>query len=319
LKNYSNELSYLLKQKTLLKRKKKNKITVAIIGAGPAGIAAAVQLKRAGIGFLLFEKNKPGGLLNNASYVENYPGFPSGIKGVDLVKKFLEQLVNLHIKVRTEKVRNLSLLKKEIRISTDKGEYYTSYLIIASGTKPKKFPADNGDIKIHYDITSLTKTHNKNIIIIGGGDAAFDYAVSLAERNNKIKILHRGNYPVCIASLLRKASKIKEIHYFGNTEVIDIKKSTSEALCFNKISQKHYSLKFDIVVAAIGRESELGFADKMIKKYIESENNNRIFLAGDVINGKYRQVSISTGDGIKCAMEIISRLTKKNDCKSKNR
>ncbi len=113
---------------------------IIIIGGGPAGIAAAIQLKRYNLDPLLFEPEKPGGLLRNANLIENYPGFPNGISGVKLTKLIHKQLESFNIQTRTEKVRTLEFAKNNdcFIIQTANSSYNADIVIIATGTKPKK-------------------------------------------------------------------------------------------------------------------------------------------------------------------------------------
>ena len=107
---------------------------VAIIGAGPGGIACAVQLSRYGIIPLLFEQDIPGGLLKNANLVENYPGFPGGISGISLTNKMLKQLELAGVPLIHEKVISVYYKSGAYRIITDKKDYSCDLLVIASGT-----------------------------------------------------------------------------------------------------------------------------------------------------------------------------------------
>ena len=162
---------------------------VAIIGAGPAGISTAIQLKRYGINPVLFEKGEVGGLLKNANLVENYPGFPEGISGLNLIELFKKQLKNLSLKIFYEEIKRLDYANNIFLLKTPEKLFYSSIVVIASGTKPKRPThfeiSENAKNKIFYEVYPLLKVKKKQIIIIGAGDAAFDYALNLA-KNNKI-------------------------------------------------------------------------------------------------------------------------------------
>ena len=151
---------------------------MVIIGAGPAGLSTAIQLKRYDIEPTLLEKEEIGGLLRNANLVENYPGFPSGVPGPELVKLFKKQLENAQIKVYFEKVLELDYKNGLFSIKTNQKKITCRIVVIASGTKPRKL--SNLDLPteienhIFYEIYPLTQVTNKKIAIIGAGDAAFD-------------------------------------------------------------------------------------------------------------------------------------------------
>ena len=162
----------------------KSAFKVAIIGGGPAGIACAVQLKRSGIDPVIFEQGRIGGLLNNAYLVENYPGFPKGISGQSLVDKFDRQLQCWNIPVLRELITMLYCDKHKYILKASK-KYTAKVVVIASGTKPK-LPESNFAIhsdRVLYDVYPIRKKRHKTIVIIGSGDAAFDYGLNLCQHN----------------------------------------------------------------------------------------------------------------------------------------
>lgn len=284
---------------------------VIIIGAGPAGISSAIQLKRYGINFLLFEKNFIGGLLKNASLVGNYPGFPKGISGLKLISLFKKHLSELGIKTKKETVLNVARKQNQYFVKTNKAIYNSKFLIIASGTKPRKFIASGSSaVDIYYDVYELFNVENKNIAVIGGGDAAFDYAVSLGRRGNSVSIIHRGSKPKCIPALLKIVSQMKNISCFCDLKIIRIYEEKKKIIIDcgeNKI------FKADYMVAAIGREAQLDFIGKGKIKIFNNEKDKKVFFIGDVKNGIYRQAGIGIGEGIKAAMEISKKLMLQNE------
>jgi thioredoxin reductase (NADPH) len=260
-----------------------------IIGAGPAGVAAAIQLKRCGMEPLLIEKDAVGGLVREANLVENYPGFPSGIKGnklASLLKKHIHELDITMLKEEVIEVVNYSAQDKNkkpgnFEIKT-KGtaNIFCKYLVVASGTEPKKLPYAG----IEYSILPLLRLRNKRIAIIGAGDCAFDYAINLC-KSNKIVILNRDDSPKCLPLLFERVSKIKNIKYATNADMDkELRKSGT----------------YDRVLSAIGRTPCLSF----MKEPLPETSPGNLFYAGDVKNGIYRQCSIAAGDGIRAAMEI---------------
>src|SRR3990172_13260177 len=118
---------------------------VLIIGAGAAGIAAAIQLKRYGIPFVLLEKERVGSLLWNANLVENYPGFPAGVTGPKLVRLIEKQMARLEVDVTVDSVTKLRYKKTGIHVKTIQTEYHPRFVIVASGTKPNPLP-----IPVHH-------------------------------------------------------------------------------------------------------------------------------------------------------------------------
>ena len=122
----------------MIEGREQEKLT--IIGAGPAGISAAIQLKRHGIDPLLLEKGNVGGLLRNAWSVENYPGFPEGISGQELVRLFEEQLKKTNVRTVFEEVLSLDMKNGTFLLETPSRTFSSEKVVLATGTKPKEFP-----------------------------------------------------------------------------------------------------------------------------------------------------------------------------------
>ena len=286
---------------------------VAIIGAGPAGIAAGIQLKRYGITPVIFEKDKPGGLLRNANLVENYPGFPGGISGPELINLFVKQLNKESIEVVLENITDINFDRELFIIKTPKKVYRFYTILIASGTKPKEFSdfriQENVKDRIFYEIYPILNEKNKNIIIAGAGDAAFDYALNLG-RNNEIIILNRGDDVKCLALLLDKTKKLPNISLHNNVKITNIVENSQGMLsvkCVNPESAMNFDVHY--LVFAIGRKPQLNFlSESIISRRQELENRELLFFAGDVKNRLYRQTSIAVGDGVMAAMKIYNKL-----------
>ena len=209
---------------------------VAIIGAGPAGIATALQLQRSGINPLIFEQKYIGGLLNNAFFIENYPGFPKGISGIDLVKKFKGHLDTWGINVVNDCVIKVYKEKNDFILQTKK-TYKVQFLVIASGTKPKlpDIDASGCNEKILSDVYPIRNIRNKRIVIVGSGDAALDYALNLS-RNNRITILNRNNKIKGLDLLFKRIKKISrsdngKITFFKNTKILALKQLNNCLSC----------------------------------------------------------------------------------------
>ncbi|HUU77915.1 MAG TPA: NAD(P)/FAD-dependent oxidoreductase [candidate division Zixibacteria bacterium] len=286
---------------------------VAIIGGGPAGCAAAIQLKRMGIEPIIFEMNEIGGLTVNANYIENYIGFPQGIDGREFVKLMKEHVNSLLIEIIYEEVKNGIFKDSKFILETNKTKSISDFLIFATGTIPKEFSIKGiEDLKsknlIFYEPNDIPeeKKIKANIAIIGGGDAAFDYALNLVQKESKITILHRNEFLSCLELLYYRASNINEIT-IETSKIVNEFQITSD----NKVRliiNKENPLIFDFVLLAIGREPN----DILVKKFPnELFEKGLIYQIGDLVNQEFRQISIATADGIQCAMEIERKIKKK--------
>lgn len=282
---------------------------VIIIGGGPAGLACALQLKRYGIDSLIIEKYHLGGLMRNANKVENYLGFPYGISGTDLLENFTHQIKNYNIKIEFDEVMKLQHKNNEFALTTPLKTYKCKIVVIASGTKPKTITEidieKEAAHKVYYEVFELRNVENKNISIIGAGDAAFDYALTLSKRN-QVHIFNRGEKVKCLSLLYNKVSSEKNIHYHTQKTLKSIRNKKSKlSLIFkdNKNFDEHVS---DYIIFAAGRKPEIDFLSEIDENKIENlVSNKTLFFIGDVKNGIARQIAIATGDGIKAAFLIL--------------
>jgi thioredoxin reductase len=290
---------------------------VIIIGAGPGGLATALQMKRYGINPLVFEQEQIGGLLNNANLVENYPGFPGGIPGPKLVQLFKDQVQDLSIKIIPAEVEELNHLENKFRVTTPQRVYQSQTVVIATGTKPRIFsdieiPVDLQD-RVFYEVYPLLDFHGQRIAIIGAGDAAFDYALNLG-KSNDILILNRGEQTSCLPLLWERAQRSPRIQYFQNTRVSKLSTTPDRKMALECSTPTGEDiLKVDILVGAIGRDPQLDFVSgQFAEKAIQLEGSGDLYYVGDVVNGLYRQTAIAVGDGIFTAMKIYGRLKEKD-------
>ncbi len=288
---------------------------VTIIGAGPGGIAAAIQLKRWGIEPLLLEKDHAGGLLINANLVENYPGFPQGISGPELVRLFEAQMQRIGVEVTFEEVLELDCNQNFI-LKTSAREFGSRIVVIASGTRPKPFadfeiPANSAN-RVFYEVHHLADMKGKKIAIVGGGDVAFDYALNLA-RENEVTILNHSQKRKCLPLLWERCQKSSRITYFENTTITGMQRSIEGLDLKCKNAQGDWELGVDYVIFAIGRIPQANFLSGQLReKSSELEREGLLYLVGDVKNDIYRQATIAVGEGIRAAMKI-SRILEDND------
>lgn len=293
---------------------------VVIIGAGPAGVAAAVQLSRSGMDFMLLEKKSVGGLLNSASCVENFPGFPDGIKGKDFVGLLASHLKKFNIDPLFDEVLSVEFKKNNFEVTTKSNLIKSRYLIAASGTKARPVPfsvPEEVSCRVHSEIESLLGLSGLNIAVVGGGDAAFDYALNLCA-GNKVYILCRSS-PRCLPLLYNRARDCKKIKVFENIEIekagllrpFRARNDNIYGISIQyKTEGKSCNLDVDHVLFAIGREPEASYLKDFDLNDIEVlERKGRLVLCGDIKNGQARQAVIAAGDGLKAAMQIILNRT----------
>jgi len=291
---------------------------VAIIGAGPAGLAMAIQLKRYGINPVVYECRQPGGLLWNANLVENYPGFPGGIRGPELVRLLVEQARETGVEITYEEVTSLDCKGNVFSLRSGQKRYQYGWVAIASGTRPVMAPLKDLPVEtkkyIHYEVYPLLNLKWKKIVIVGAGDAAFDYALNLAWQN-EVTILNRGSEKSCLPLLYERVQDHPNITYMQNIGVsqveLDDVLSQLQLTCTSPAGMR--KLVADYLLFAIGREPRLGFlSENLIQSQEELVESGRLFLIGDVKNDIYRQTAIAVGDGIMAAMKLYR--FSKNSC-----
>lgn len=286
---------------------------VIIIGGGPAGIACAIQLKRYGIKAIIIEKENVGGLLLNANNLENYPGFPEGIKGTELVELMKEHVRQQEVEVLFEEVVGLDSKEELFKINTNRTSYFSKYVVISSGTKPKKFkdcviPEELNE-KVFSEVYPINSVKNKKIAIVGAGDAAFDYALNLEEHND-IVVLNRSKVSKCNPILFERVEESAKINYKKNMKIKSISSSSEGGIILNCLTPEGAAnIEADYLLLAIGRIPCLDFLSRKLKGQVdENIENARMYLAGDVKNGILRQTAIAVGDGIKTAMKICNKI-----------
>ena len=278
-----------------------------IVGAGPAGLAAAVQLRRYGRTMHILEAARPGGLLWNANRVENYPGFANGVSGPTLARMFVRQL-------GAERITRQAVLELRweadcFRAVTSQGVYTGRTAVIASGTKPR--PLSGFAIpeelrgRVSYEVAGLLTVNGQRVIIVGSGDAAFDYALSLGRRNSVI-ILNRGERVKCLPLLWDRAQACTAIQYRPNTTIQRLVSSVEGGMtveCSSSSGQMIFQA--DTLIGAIGREPQIDFVSgPLLERMADFETRGILHLVGDVKNGIFRQSAIAVGDGIRAGMRI---------------
>ncbi|MBZ0202422.1 MAG: NAD(P)/FAD-dependent oxidoreductase [Ignavibacteria bacterium] len=286
---------------------------VIIVGAGPAGISCAIQLKRSGIDPLVLEKADPGGMLKYANLVENYPAFPGGISGKELSVLMLRQFDSEGVKIHTRRVQSVLYSSGFYNIETDSERYTSQILVVATGTSPILIEgveiSVDAEKKVLYNPSDFVELKNQNIAIIGSGDLAFDYALNL-HRFNKVEILCRSSKPKCLSLLLERLRNYPNCSYSCNTSVISVSMLDSGLRILCSENERNIPRNVDYLIAAIGRKPNIDFiSDQLLVKLNEFKLNTSFFIIGDAFNKNYRQTAIAAGDGVKTAM-IINEILK---------
>ncbi len=289
---------------------------VAIIGAGPAGLSASIQLSRFGISHFVFERSIPGGLLRNGNLIGNFAGSYPYVSGSVLAENMVRHFKSYPQEIINSNVSGIRYDPENDRFHIKAGEsfYVSQYIIAASGTKPVK-PEILSSVpeelmkNIHYEIDNIAGLSGKQVIIVGGGDCAFDYSLTLGEEN-KVEILNRSEKIKALKILRKMVLTNKKISYRNNVVIEEICRGEEKPLKVKLIDKKNIVYQeCDTMVFAIGRDPDdlylSGFEADELDSHIR---NGKIHLAGDIKNREFRQAVIAAGNGVESAMKIFKKL-----------
>lgn len=292
-----------------------------IIGAGPAGIAAAVQLARHGVRAVVFERGSTGGLLRTAWRVENFPGFPGGISGPALAALLDEQLLASRAELVREEALSLDSADEFLMVRTGGRGVRCGAVIVASGTRPREvtgldIPPDVSD-RVFREVDELRGVRGAHVAVVGGGDAAFDYAMSLSEEND-VTVLVRGSSTRCLQILATRARSRKRVIVRKRTRISTVARASGGRLRLTSLSEGGdgesvcADIDADYLVLAVGREPEDAFLSEELRRRAPAlEERGELLFAGDVVNGIFRQASIAAGQGTLAAMKVAAMLLEK--------
>lgn len=290
---------------------------VVIIGAGPAGMTAAIYLKRAGINPLILEKDAPGGTLNKTHKIENYPGYVDK-DGTTLAFRMYSQIEELGIDLKVEAVKSIEKENDIYKIITDNNEYQTKYILIATGKIPRKLDAKDAEKFVGKGISYCATCDgalykNKAVAVIGGGNSAMEAASYMSNIANHVYIINR-------SKILRADEKEKSILENKNVEVIYDAKVT-EIIGDEKVEKikldNNQELDVSVVFVCIGQESNAGYyqnlkletdAQGIIVDSNMKTSDDNIYACGDAISKSLYQVVTATSEGAIAASNIIKNM-----------
>ena len=293
-----------------------------VIGMGPAGITAALYLKRANLNCLIIEKSTPGGLLNKTSTIENYPGIIQ-ISGPDLAYKFYEQLNNQKIPQKFEEVLEIIDNNNYKTIKTNKGEYTTKKVIIAIGREPKKLKNTNeekleGKGISFCSLCDGTLYKNEEVSIVGGGNSALEEALYLSDICKKVTIINRSNNLKGDNILITKVKEKKNIEIINNSEVKQFHGENNKLEYVTlKTDKEDKNLYVKACFIFIGYEPATKFLKNLDildeKGYIKVDETRRtkvkgIYAAGDIVKKEAYQIITASSDGALAAVSCIKDL-----------
>jgi len=294
---------------------------VIIIGSGCAGLTAAIYAGRANLNPIVIDGFEPGGQLSLTTMVENFPGFPDGILGPDLIENMRKQAARFGAEFKAGAITDVDLSKRPFKISTAKDVFETRALIIASGASARMIGLESERKLVGYGVSTCATCdgyffRGKEIAVVGGGDTAMEEANFLSKFASRVHLLHRR--PEFRASKImldraRDNEKIRLVTPVVVEEISDVAKGDVENLRLrNTQTDEITNLPVAGVFIAIGHEpntkSYRGQLDMDENGYLITHDGAQtnipgVFAAGDVQDHHYRQAVTAAGSGCMAALD----------------
>ncbi|HEY3111536.1 MAG TPA: thioredoxin-disulfide reductase [Chloroflexota bacterium] len=295
--------------------------SVVILGSGPAGLTAAIYAARASLSPLVIAGAEAGGQLMLTSDVENYPGFPEGIMGPELMAKFREQAEKFGAQILDEDATEVDFNQAPYMIKTERGSYRTHSVIIATGASAIWLGLES-ETRLRGRGVSTCATcdgfffRGKDIVVVGGGDTAVEEATFLTRFASKVTLVHRRDQLRASKIMQERAFNDPKISFIWDSVVDEVVGDDSvRAVRLKNVKSGDVSeLKTDGLFVAIGHKPNTeilkGKLDLNEKGYVEALNGSEsltriegVFVAGDVEDFHYRQAVTAAGAGCKAALE----------------
>ncbi len=286
---------------------------IIIIGGGPAGLTAGLYTARARLNVVLLERLAPGGQVLNTDWVENYPGFPDGISGFELVEKMKTQAENFDLPIQLEEVVGLEFSPEKKIVITDKKQREAKALIIATGATPKKLGIE-GEALLTGKGVSYCATcdgpfyKDQDVVVIGGGDTALEEAIFLTRFASTIHVAHRRDELRAVKLLQDRAMAQEKIKFIWDTIPLKILGENGvEGIELKNVKTGEISRKeAQGVFIFIGTEPNADLINGIVKQdeggfVITDEKMETsvpgVFAAGDIRSKPWRQISTAVGEG----------------------
>lgn len=293
---------------------------VVIIGAGPAGLAAAVYTGRSRLNTFVLEKGMPGGQILMTDFVENYPGFPEGVVPFELMEKFRKQAEKFGAKIETDEVQEIRKEGNLWHVVGNRGTYPAGAVIIATGSNYRRLGLPSEEKLIGRGVSFCATCDgaffkDKDIAVVGGGDNALTEALFLTKFCRSLKLIHRRDQFRGVKILQERIFANEKIEVLWDSVVEDITgEERIESITVKNVKDNSNStLKIDGLFVSIGMDPNTGFVKDLldlnewgeikVKKNMETSQPG-IFAAGDATDACPEQIATAVGTAVSAALAV---------------
>jgi thioredoxin reductase (NADPH) len=309
---------------------------VVILGSGPAGLTAAVYAARANLKPLVVEGvvegGPTGGQLTLTTDVENFPGFPEGIMGPELILNMRQQAERFGTTFLTEDVTRAALDVHPFRLETASGaELRTRALVVATGAKPRRLDVPGEDALWGSGVSACATCdgfffREKHVVVVGGGDSAMEEATFLTKFASKVTVIHRREELRASAIMVDRARRNDRIEFVLNAQVVEVRGAdgkVSGLLLEDTVTGERSEFACDGLFLAIGHIPNTSLFDGVLDTdgegyLVVAEPSTRtnvagVFACGDVMDHTYRQAITAAGTGCRAAIDAERWLADQDD------
>jgi len=302
-------------------------VKVLILGAGPAGLSAALYAARAELQPLVLTGTELGGQAALTHTIENYPGFPEGVGGSELGDLFQKQAERFGARVEFDSANAVDLSRRPFKITTDNGEYTADALIVATGARPNHLdiPGESGltGKGVSYCATCDGRFFkDKKVVVVGGGDSALEEALFLTRYVSSVAIIHRRENLRADAVLQKRAQENPKVKFIWDTVVTEIvgKEKVEAVRLKNVKTGEEATFLTDGIFIFVGHTPNTQLFEgqlAMEKGYIKVDDTIRtsvpgVYAAGEAADPTFRQVVTSAGMGAAAAIMATRFLEHEN-------
>lgn len=299
------------------------KVKCLIIGSGPAGYTAAIYAARANMNPVLYQGQQPGGQLTTTNEVENFPGYPQGVSGTEMMMQLQEQALRFQTDIRTGWVSKVDFSVRPHKVWVEDTEIHAETVIIATGASAKYLglPSEQHYLQTGGGVSACAVCdgffyRNQDVAIVGAGDSACEEALYLSKICRSVTMLIRKNEFRASKIMAERVQKASNINILFNTETQEILgdgQLVNAIKVFNNITKETTEIPITGFFVAIGHipntEIFKDFLDRDAEGYIKNiagstkTNIEGVFVAGDAADNYYRQAIIAAGSGAMAALD----------------